>query len=444
MPLSSSPPPPFTSPGPEGIAEDVPAARGADWTRKQLLSYGLMGFPLAFVALPLYVALPHFYASQFGIALGTLGALLLAVRLLDALIDPLLGRWVDVLLMRGNAALMRFCRLAAGILALGFAGLWYPVLRGGTPLLINLAIALCISYTAFSALSIAHQAWGARLRGSEPQRAQIVAWREGLGLAGVIVASVMGALWPIGVTIGVLWLGLWLGLVRWQRGPHPLAGASPVHAVRQPVSIGAPFQRAAFRSLFAVFMLNGIASALPATLLLFFIQDRLQAPASLQAVFLGSYFVSAALSLGLWLSVVKRIGLARTWLAGMVLACAVFIFAMGLGSGDIAAFTVVCALSGVALGSDLVAPSAMLAGVVAQDKKLSEGAFFGWWNFASKLNLALAAGISLPLLSLWGYAPGVRSIEALEALTWGYCLLPCVLKACAAGLLYVLIIRKPL
>jgi GPH family glycoside/pentoside/hexuronide:cation symporter len=39
-------------------------------------------------------------------------------------------------------------------------------------------------------------------------------------------------------------------------------------------ALGAP----AFRRLLAVFMLNGIASAIPATLVLFFIQDRLQAP----------------------------------------------------------------------------------------------------------------------------------------------------------------------
>jgi hypothetical protein len=36
------------------------------------------GLPLAFVALPLYVVLPNHYASEFGIPLATLGALLLA------------------------------------------------------------------------------------------------------------------------------------------------------------------------------------------------------------------------------------------------------------------------------------------------------------------------------------------------------------------------------
>lgn len=39
----------------------------------QAWRYGLMGLPLAFVALPLYVLLPNHYAREFGVPLATLG-----------------------------------------------------------------------------------------------------------------------------------------------------------------------------------------------------------------------------------------------------------------------------------------------------------------------------------------------------------------------------------
>lgn len=55
----------------------------------------------------------------------------------------------------------------------------------------------------------------------------------------------------------------------------------------------------------------------------------------------------------------------------------------------------------------------------------------------AKLNLALAAGLTLPMLSLLGYAPGAREPHTLQALTVAYCLLPCALKALAAGTLYI-------
>jgi glycoside/pentoside/hexuronide:cation symporter, GPH family len=136
--------------------------------------------------------------------------------------------------------------------------------------------------------------------------------------------------------------------------------------------------------------------------------------------------------------------LARTWLLGMVLAIATFAGATQLGAGDTAAFVVVCALSGIALGSDLAIPSALLAGLIAQagDGGRAEGAYFGWWNFATKLNLALAAGLSLPLLAWLGYAPGTQEPAALGVLTIAYCVLPCALKALAATLLYTLVIRR--
>ena len=106
---------------------------------------------------------------------------------------------------------------------------------------------------------------------------------------------------------------------------------------------------------------------------------------------------------------------------------------------------VVCALSGVALGTDLALPAALLAGTIAAsgDRGRAEGAYFGWWNFATKLNLALAAGVALPLLGLSGYTPGAQDAAALRTLTVAYCLVPCALKLLAATLLYTLIIRKP-
>jgi len=213
-----------------------------------------------------------------------------------------------------------------------------------------------------------------------------------------------------------------------------------------PISLWLPWQRSGFRQLLAVFMVNGIASAVPATLLLFFVQDRLQAPASVEPLFLGSYFVCAALSIPLWLKVVPRWGLARTWGLGMGLAIAVFAFAAGLGAGDVTAFVVVCALSGVALGTDLALPAALLAGVIQRsgDQQQLEGAYFGWWAFATKLNLALAAGVALPALGLLGYSPGATDADALRTLTLAYCVLPCLLKTLAVGLLYLLIIRKNL
>ena len=419
----------------------LPAAQG--WR------YGLMGLPLAFVALPLYVILPHHYATAFGVPLASLGLVLLLARLADALMDPLLGRWSDRLFRRGASVLLARVAVACGLLGAGFYLLFFPAVRGAEALLWWALLALLLTYAAYSFVSISHQSWGAMLGGDEAYRSRVVAWREGLGLGGVILASITPVALGLPATAALFLIALAAGFWAWTRaprpaGPHLPEAGSAADVPEASVPLWLPLQRSGFRALLAVFVVNGIASAVPATLILFFVQDRLQAPSAQEPLFLGSYFVCAALAMPLWLRCVARIGLARSWLAGMLLSVAVFVFAATLGAGDSAAFVLVCALSGVALGADLTVPSALLAGTIAAngDAGRAEGAYFGWWNFATKLNLALAAGLALPLLGWLGYSPGARDPQALQTLTWAYCLLPCCLKLLAAGLLHTLFLRR--
>jgi Na+/melibiose symporter-like transporter len=186
---------------------------------------------------------------------------------------------------------------------------------------------------------------------------------------------------------------------------------------------------------------NGIAAAIPATLFLFFAADRLQLPTQ-AGLFLVAYFVAAAISLPVWAKASAAIGESRAWLIAMLLSVAVFVWTVQLEAGALLPFALICVLSGVALGADLALPPALLAGVIAAAGHSGEreGAYFGLWTFATKMNLALAAGISLPLLSWLGYVPGQANDEGLRALVIAYAILPCVLKLAAAALLW----RAPL
>jgi len=404
------------------------------------IGYGLLGLPLAFVALPLYVHLPNVYASRYGLPLATLGGVLLLARLFDAATDPWLGRLGDRLYARSPRRVLVAGAFAAVLLILGMALLFFPPWpRPGDPL--ALLTMLMLSCLAFSLLAITHQSWGARLGGDEVQRARIVAWREGAGLVGVVLASVLPSFLGWGEWVAVFAVTLALGCWAWSRStPPPPAEVKPVRPLRE--DLLHPWRHAPFRRLMAVFVLSGMASAVPATLVLFFIQDRLHAPAQ-EPLFLASYFVAAAVSMPLWMRGVVRWGLARCWLAGMLLSVVVFVWAASLSRGDATGFWWVCVLSGMALGSDLALPSALLAGMIAErgDRGLREGAYFGWWNLASKLNLALAAGLALPLLDLLGYRPGTTSPEGLQALTLAYAVLPCALKLVAATGLYLAFVR---
>ena len=418
------------------------------WPRQTFAGYGLLGLPLAFVALPVYVHLPNVYAQQYGVPLAALGAVLLLSRSIDAVVDPWLGRWGDRLFRHSWGAVWVAAMLLALAVALGFAALFFPPAAALSPagLLLWVGCALTLSHLAYSGLGILHQAWAARQGGGGLAQSRWVAWREGFALIGVLLASALPTLWGWPMTTALLAVMLALGLLTWQRTVHRAAASGPVQEPSQAVSsLWQPWQHAGFRRLLLVFMVNGLASAVPATLVLFFIQDLLQAPKAMEPLFLGLYFAAGALSFPLWLQVIDRLGLLRTWATGMALSVLAFMSVVTLGAGDTTGFLVVCALSGMALGADLTVPGALLNQLIDRcgERGRTDGAFMGWWNLATKLNLALAAGLSLPLLALWGYVPGRQDADAVLALGLAYGLLPCVLKLLAGLALYTGLMRRP-
>lgn len=406
--------------------------------------YGAMALPLAFAALPLYVQLPHHYA-QLGVPLGLLGVVLLAARAFDAVTDPWLGRWWDRVLARaGPAGALRRAAVLAGVLALTLGALWQPP-QGPAGLLAAWAlVGLLLTTLTYSALTIVHQSWGARLGGDAARQARLFGWREGFALGGVVLASVLPSWAGWGATWGVLVAALVAGLLAWRSAPRPgwTHGLAPGLGMA-PAGWLIPWRRPAFRRLAAVFGLSTLASAIPATLLPFFVADRLQAN-EWQGPLLALYFVTAAAGLPLWLRLVRRMGAAPAWGVGMVLAVAAFGWTAILGTGDVAGFAVVCALSGLALGADLALPPALLAGLVARcgDQGRHEGAYFGWWNLLAKAMLAMAAGVALPLLQRLGYQAGSPTAAGLQALTLAYAVVPCMVKLMAAALLAVLVLRR--
>ncbi|MEO8805030.1 MAG: MFS transporter [Burkholderiaceae bacterium] len=419
---------------PSGAATPSAAAAPARFGARAGLRYGALGLPLAFFALPLYVLLPSYYAANYGMSLATLGIILLATRALDALLDPLIGGAVDRVFAHSTRAAWTVAATAAGVVAIGFVGLFFPPVANGE-LPAWLAVSLVVTYIAFSVLTVIHQAWGARLGGDALQRSRIVAWREGFGLVGVLVASVVPSLFGMGVASAVLAVALALGIALLARAPR--APSEPEAPGTSRGHWALPWRNPRFRGLLAVFMLNGIATAVTATLVLFFVRDRIQAPAW-EPTFMLAYFAAAIASVPVWVRVVRCTGLTPAWLVGVVLAVLVFGAAFTLGAGDALGFLAVCIGSGVALGADLTVPGALLTGAIQRPGRRAgaEGIYLGWWNSATKLNLGLAAGAALPLLALAGYAPGQRDPPALQALGIAYVVVPCALKAVAGALLW--------
>lgn len=409
-------------------------------TRTALVAYAAVALPIAAAALPVHVQVPKFY-SALGLDLAVIGAVLLGVRLLDAVSDPLLGALADRIPRRygGHKAM-----IAGAVPALA-AGLWLLFNPPGEASLLLpwLIAALVFAYFGLSAASIGHLALGSALSRDYAERTRITATRGIAALAGVLCAAAIPE-WLVlrqGAADGLSWFALGYApvlvlaaVITLRAGPGPAVQVPP-----RAVSFAAlylPLRNPRFRRLALVFLINGVAAAVPATLLLFFAADVLQR-ADLTPLFLLLYFIVGAVGMPFWVRIAARAGKVRAWLLAMVMAVAAFVWAWFLGAGDAAAFAVVCALSGFAFGADLALPASLLADLIdddEDDRGRPDGAYFGLWHLLEKLALALAAGITLPLLQWLGYQPGSAAGTG-SALSLVYALLPCAIKLSAAALL---------
>ncbi len=416
--------------------------------RRSLAAYGLLSLPLAMVALPVYIQVPSWYVEHVGMALPVTGYVLFGARILDTGQDPWLGRMVDVLARRGRLGLASW--LAAAVLACAFAALWFPPGAGSGWIPVAwLAATLALTYSAHSFLNITLLAWGARIAPDTAGRARAGAWRESAGLAGVVIASLLPAWmtrasgWPPATAMGVYATGfalllafavaaLLLGAPAWQGAARRPAPAGDAAATFRFAAI-AP----AVRRLWLPYLINALAVAIPATLALFFIRDQIAKP-EWTGAFLAAYFLAGAAGMPVWTRLAARYGPAQTWAGAMLMAICTFFWAAFLGPGDAVAYGVVCVLSGLALGADLVLPPVLLANAIPADQ--DPAAQFGIWTLLGKLATAVSA-LALPALAALGYQPGSTRSGGL-ALILAYAVTPCVLKFAALALLLLRVIPK--
>src|SRR5690606_23829728 len=152
----------------------------------------------------------------------------------------------------------------------------------------------------FSAATVAYQAHGAGLTEDPHMRTRLTASREGFGLVGVLLAATLPSLLATDLSVGTARLSwvlpaLLVPAAAWFFLRASSSKAPPPTAVENSepllLSLGRVWNDRAFRRLLAVFLFSGIASALPATLFLFFVADVL-GNESAGGPLLGLYFVA--------------------------------------------------------------------------------------------------------------------------------------------------------
>jgi glycoside/pentoside/hexuronide:cation symporter, GPH family len=412
---------------------------------RQLAAYALPALPLAALTLPFYVMVPEFYARELGLSLASVGYVLLMVRLIDAISDPVAGLLADRTSSRfGRRRIWVGC--AAPLVAIAAYALFSPPKGAG---LLYLGLWATLLSLAWTAIQVPYSAWGAELSRSYQGRTRVAAFRETGTVIGTLAALLIPAIVQLrgGSASDGLWaLGLAVAILL------PLCAAIAVTAAPEPVQrvtgktglrdgFAAMAQNRPFVRLLIAFFVNSLANGLSATLFLFFVSDRLGARDSAGPL-LVLYFICGVIGVPLWLKLAQRTSKHFAWAMGMLMACASFTIAPFLHQGDVLWFAVLCVLTGLALGADVVLPAAMQADVIDIDTATTgeerAGLYLGLWALVTKLAYAGAVGIAFPLLAVAGFDPGrnLATPAGLTMLGLLYGVVPIILKIGAVALVY--------
>lgn len=416
----------------------------------RLIAYAAPGFALAMPTIPAYVFLPTVYGAAIG--LNAAGLALLLSRTLDVIIDPIVGELSDRLQTPWGR---RKPWIAVGAVIGGFAliKLFQPPEAVGFTYLLLWSFLLYLGWTL---VTIPYTAWAAELTTDYHQRVRITAAREGTMLLGIVAAgSIPAAATATGHTepealVAIAWLACLIGLPAFVAllwlvpDPRPQATlkaktSAPIRTMLEQLRTlrdCRPFLR-----LLTAWFANGLANGIPSVLFLLYLEYGLRASQAARSGLILVYFVAAVGAIPIWTFFSARLGKHRTWCWAMIGTCAAFAWAPFLEPGQIPAFTLICIVTGMGLGADLILPPAMQADVVDYDTLRNghsrAGLFFALWGMSTKLAMALAVGLAFPALTAFGFKIGqVNADQSVLALTVIYAWIPVALKGVAISFVW--------
>ncbi len=414
--------------------------------------YSLPAFALAMPTIPAFIYLPTIYASNIGLA--STGFVLLLARALDVISDPVIGYLSDNKETRfGRRKPWIF--IGSIISGISLIFLFNPPDEVTIAFLFTWVISLYLGWTM---ISVPYIAWGAELSNDYNERSKITGMREALTILGILLAGTIPVLLPTfgykentGLTV-VVWGTILFGaigifaLLKNVKETKTLALKDATER-KYYKSILTLKNNKPFLRLISAWFLNGLANGIPASLFIIYMEYGLNISKTDQSLLILLYFSFGIISIPVWVKFSNIFGKHKIWSLAMIMTCLAFIFVLFLEAGDVKSFAIICIITGMGFGADMALPPSIQADVIDYDKfknKTSRaGICFAAWSMSTKLALALAVGISFPLLEYLGFSMGqTNEPSAIRTLSVIYAGLPVVFKLISIGLVWSFPINK--
>lgn len=414
----------------------------------QLIVFGFPAMPHAFVAMPLYMILPAYYAANTSVTLAEIGFIAGLSRIFDALNDPLIGYWSDRTRTRLGS------RKPWLIGAIFFCAISITQLFAPPPDATGLYFAFwsTVLYTGFTMFEIPRSAWSAELSRDYQERTRIVTFVAFFNIAGSLTLYVVPIVMSLltggttkmgGETLSMVsWIylivmpaGLILAILMVPQGRPVSAKPAAIKGILASLWRSRPLLR-----YFTIITSWGLGQGALMGTVFIFQSDYMQ---------LGSYFPfimmalfgCSILSLPFWTRVLKGMDRHRLW--GLCVAIpsllAPFILLFPIGPVSFIPALIFAASKGFLGAPTNFLPSAVLSDVIDYDTMKTgtnkAANFFAFQNIIIKVAMAIGGALAFWIMDIAGYKIGAANDDTANAgLLFAYMGVPIIFHVLTAAL----------
>ena len=385
------------------------------------MAVGLFGLMLGAVGLPIYLHAPKYFSDTYGVSLVSLGAIMFALRVVDFVQDPLLGRLSAI----GFLSHRLLSAGAGAMIIAGAVGLF--IVTAPINPTIWFALSLIFLFTGYS-LSVILLYTHAANNFADTAQPIVARWREAGQLIGICLSAIAPTFFTeISYVPYTLFGGFLISITGVAVVLMHNSWSEQMTITSQKFTFVAPDTR--IRPYLILAFVNAIPVAITSTLFLFYVEYAIGS-ATASGPLLLLFFGAATVSVPIWTVLANKYAI--EWVLGgaMLASLIAFVVTFTLGVGDIVAFAIICGITGVLTGADLTLLPMIFIKFLQRTDVPSEEAF-GYWSLSSKLALALVVGLVLPGLGVSGFDPASPTPLGIHNLSVAYALVPSVLKICA-------------
>lgn len=402
-------------------------APGPDRSFWTTLTYCVYAVPLVATTAAIGNFVTPYYSEALGLPLAAVAAALLAIRVFDAMFDPMIGLAIDRSRFRQKHR--PWLLIALPVYLAGVGLVFFPPVAEVSRLYLIAAGALV--YAAYTTAMVVHQAWAAALTSDPRALSRLFGFRELAVIIGILGTFGLAAIASrqIGSDIaaqaraagGFILVAISLATaITWTFTPDTVFDRTVAPTANWPILKNLLLTRNFGSLLAAILFFNGAWTAMSA--MGFFVAKHLYRAPSLFAAGLTLTFIVAPFGMALWMRLAARLGDRQTLVLSCLYMAAIAGFvplAVRFGDNGLLAIQ---ALLGIGFGAGPYLTRAITGNLanahVAQSGNDVRGSAFAAATFFDKLGSGLGAAALIPLAWL-GFDPKGAVDEAARSALLG-------------------------